>query len=258
MNNKGNHTPAKVVVVTEADHGHGLEIAKQLSYLGVRLVLAGRDAHALHEITRELVWDGGMVLPVHADTVDYSQAEEVVAAAAGAFGRIDVMVNNSSSMHCFTRTDIAKRGPVLVGNSILSATNGTLAAFTYMRKQRGGHIINVLPTTVPGTVEQNILDASIKSGMFSLPSHPDEHVRHGVSMTLVVPPEPLYKRSTCTIAGTVFPECDCVRRTAAIARTVASTVSESIDLHVEQILFRQLNNSSCHWHKLPQPFKKTA
>jgi meso-butanediol dehydrogenase/(S,S)-butanediol dehydrogenase/diacetyl reductase len=92
----------RVVVVTGAGSGIGAATAKRFASEGASVVLNGRDPGKLDRIASEL--DAGRTL-VHAGDVSVqSDAEALMAAAVGRFGRIDVLVNNAG---------VAPTGPFL-------------------------------------------------------------------------------------------------------------------------------------------------
>ncbi len=83
----------RVVVVTGANRGLGLEVARQCAARGDSVVLGSRDLAAGRRAAADL---GDGVLPVALDVTD----PDVLAAAAAdvdhAFGRVDVLVNNAA------------------------------------------------------------------------------------------------------------------------------------------------------------------
>ncbi|HEX5810625.1 MAG TPA: SDR family NAD(P)-dependent oxidoreductase [Pseudonocardia sp.] len=83
----------RVVVVTGANRGLGLEVARQCAARGDSVVLGSRDLVAGRRAAADL---GDRVLPVALDVTD----PDVLAAAAAdvdrAFGRVDVLVNNAA------------------------------------------------------------------------------------------------------------------------------------------------------------------
>lgn len=91
-----------VVVVTGAGSGIGAATAKRFASEGACVVLNGRDRGKLDRVASEL--DAGRTLVHPGDVSVQSDAEALVAAAVGRFGRLDVLVNNAG---------IATTGPFL-------------------------------------------------------------------------------------------------------------------------------------------------
>ncbi|MER7131385.1 SDR family NAD(P)-dependent oxidoreductase [Streptosporangium saharense] len=95
----------RVVLVTGASSGLGVEFARAFAEAGADVALAGRRADRL-EHTAELVRGAGRrALPVTADVSDPDQAYALVDRVVAEFGRVDVLVNNAgvASAHPATR-----------------------------------------------------------------------------------------------------------------------------------------------------------
>lgn len=85
-----------VAIVTGGSRGLGKAIAKELAARGIRTIIDGRDAASLESAARELRGHG----EVTALAGDVTSTEHVHAliAAARSFGRLDVLVNNASTL----------------------------------------------------------------------------------------------------------------------------------------------------------------
>ena len=96
----------KVVIVTGAGSGIGAATARRFSRDGFAVVLVGRREGKLREVAGALA---GPTLVHVADVSDQAAAEGMVAAAAGAFGHLDVLVNNAgvAPMGPFLETPVA-------------------------------------------------------------------------------------------------------------------------------------------------------
>ncbi len=139
--------PAKrVVLVTGANKGIGLEIARQIGRTGARVLLGARDHARGQTAAAALVAEAIDVRFVH---IDLGQRATVLAAAAAIEaeeGRLDVLVNNAGI------TDRADGPPSRVDLDAVRRvfdTNffGTLAVIQAMlpliRKSNAGRIVNV-------------------------------------------------------------------------------------------------------------------
>ena len=84
----------KVAIVTGASRGIGLAAAAAFVGEGARVVMVARKIDALRAAAEEL---GANALAVAANVGTEGAAEEIVAAAHDAFGRLDVIVNNAAT-----------------------------------------------------------------------------------------------------------------------------------------------------------------
>ncbi|KAH9965304.1 NAD-P-binding protein [Russula dissimulans] len=87
----------KVVLITGASRGIGLETALQYARSGASLVLVARKQETLN-LTRDAVLrdvPGANILTFAADVRDVKRAEAAVAATVARFGRLDVLIANA-------------------------------------------------------------------------------------------------------------------------------------------------------------------
>jgi NAD(P)-dependent dehydrogenase (short-subunit alcohol dehydrogenase family) len=90
----GRRFAGRVAVVTGASRGIGLGVARRLVDEGARVVLTARTPEPLADAAASLGGpDLALAVPGRAD--DRAHQEEAVATAVRAFGRIDVLVNNT-------------------------------------------------------------------------------------------------------------------------------------------------------------------
>lgn len=86
---------AKVVAVTGAASGVGLETARQLALSGANVALLDIDSSALAVALRTIPHADGQLMSVPADTAETSQMEGAVQAITARFGRLDGLVANA-------------------------------------------------------------------------------------------------------------------------------------------------------------------
>lgn len=112
----------KTALITGGNSGIGLATAKLFVAAGARVAITGRNRATLDSAVAEL---GGNAIALQADATDVAATEQAVAAAAKAFGKLDIV---------FANAGIPGRTPV--GGSALEAfeqvlrTNVTGAFFT--------------------------------------------------------------------------------------------------------------------------------
>jgi NADP-dependent 3-hydroxy acid dehydrogenase YdfG len=93
-----NNIEEKVVVITGASSGLGEATARLLSAQGASIVLGARRVDRLKSLAHELTATGGKAIAVATDVTDVDQVKRLVDEAHGAFGRVDVMMNNAGLM----------------------------------------------------------------------------------------------------------------------------------------------------------------
>src|SRR5690348_1354361 len=84
----------QVAVVTGAGRGLGAAAAVALAQAGADVVISARSADQLAKVAAQVEAAGRRALVVPADLSDLDAAAGLAAAAADAFGRLDIVVNN--------------------------------------------------------------------------------------------------------------------------------------------------------------------
>ncbi len=93
----------KKTIVTGGDSGIGRAVALAFAREGADVLIAYLDEHDDAEATKALVEaEGRQAVLVPGDTSDPDHCRKVVATAAEAFGRIDVLVNNAAHQRSFS------------------------------------------------------------------------------------------------------------------------------------------------------------
>ncbi|KVL13536.1 SDR family NAD(P)-dependent oxidoreductase [Burkholderia cepacia] len=143
---------SKVWLVTGAARGLGRAISEAVLAAGDRLVAGARDPARLADLAERY---GDRLLPVALDVTDETAAEQAVAAARAAFGRIDVLVNNAGYGHTAPFEQMgADAFRDQVETNLFGVINLTRAVLPTMRAQRAGHIFQVSSvggrTSTPG------------------------------------------------------------------------------------------------------------
>src|SRR5262245_53820396 len=89
-----NREPAlRVVLVTGANRGIGLEVSRQLLRAGYRVVMTGRDRHRTEAAARA---EGDNAIAVAMDVADAASIAEASRAVSARVGPVDVLVNNAA------------------------------------------------------------------------------------------------------------------------------------------------------------------
>lgn len=142
----------QVWFVTGASRGLGYAVAEEALRNGHRVVATARSVERLRPLADRY---GEAVLTVELDVTSGGQAERAVTAAVQRFGRVDVLVNNAGYAdiapieHVDMDSFRAQMETVFFGTVLV-----TKAALPQMRRQGGGHVIQIVSVggriTAPG------------------------------------------------------------------------------------------------------------
>ena len=136
----------QVVLITGASAGIGAALAQLLAqrFMGIRLVLAARNAQRLETVAEDCRKAGAEVLVVPTDLEQIEQIEALAKAAIAHFGQVDALINNAG---------YGQMGPVeLIPYSaaqrqfqinLLGPLALIRALVPMMRDRGGGRIINI-------------------------------------------------------------------------------------------------------------------
>ncbi len=135
----------KVAVVTGAGKGIGAAIALACAEAGADVVLAARTRDDLARVAGQIERLGRRALVVPTDVLQESQLEALVAAALGAFGRIDVLVNNAGGFppKAALATSTREFEWALRFNVVSAFALSRLLAPHLARSECGGAIVNI-------------------------------------------------------------------------------------------------------------------
>ncbi|MEI7498876.1 MAG: SDR family oxidoreductase [Bacteroidota bacterium] len=130
----------KVILITGASSGLGAATALALDAAGANVVIAARRIEKLDALAAMM--HKPMVISV--DLVDETSAREMIRNVISHFGRIDVLINNAASI-IVAKSAVVKPADLLQAFSVnlVAPVAATQEAIKFMRKQGGGHIINI-------------------------------------------------------------------------------------------------------------------
>ena len=95
----GGTMPDAVALVTGANRGVGLEVARQLAGRGMSVILGSRNLAKGERAAETLGEEGLKVLPRELDVSDDGSVERMAAGVEEEFGRLDVLVNNAGILY---------------------------------------------------------------------------------------------------------------------------------------------------------------
>jgi uncharacterized protein len=85
----------KVVLITGASSGFGMDAAFQFAREGCVVVLAARRLDRLNTVAEQIRAAGGRAMVITMDVTEQTQIEQAVKAVLDAYGRIDILFNNA-------------------------------------------------------------------------------------------------------------------------------------------------------------------
>jgi gluconate 5-dehydrogenase len=136
---------SRIAIVTGGATGLGKQMSTALAEAGAHVVVASRNLERCQQIANELRALGGTPLAYQLDLAQPANATAMVAAVLAAYGRIDILVNNSAATDVnkpFEPFDVTRWEGVLKVNltGVMVCAEAVHAA---MKAQGGGKIINV-------------------------------------------------------------------------------------------------------------------
>jgi NAD(P)-dependent dehydrogenase (short-subunit alcohol dehydrogenase family) len=134
----------RVAIVTGASRGIGLGIAKELVERGAKVCITARNPEPLAEAVNEL---GGpdVAIAVAGKSDNSDHQDEAVAKTIEAFGRLDMLVNNTGINPVFGPTldiDLGAAAKILAVN-VLAPLSWTRRARDAWMGEHGGSVVNI-------------------------------------------------------------------------------------------------------------------
>jgi NADP-dependent 3-hydroxy acid dehydrogenase YdfG len=140
----GNKLQGKVALITGASAGIGQACARALAGEGAQLVLTARRTDRLEKLKKEIEPAGCKAVIVTGDACEEETAVKTVKAATDAFGRIDILINNTGvgNYKNLVNTSAAEYDEMMDTN-VRSTFLFTRQAVPVMLKQKSGTILMI-------------------------------------------------------------------------------------------------------------------
>ncbi len=166
----------KVALITGGGSGIGRATALRFAREGARVVVSDLDEAGVNETAQLIAETGGHALAVTGNVASRTDAQKMIDAALGGFGRLDILINNAGitrdALTVRVKDDDVKMMSDEQWDAVLSVNlKGTwlmsqLAAVP-MIKQKYGRVVNTASVGARGNIGQANYSAS-KAGVIGL------------------------------------------------------------------------------------------
>ncbi len=146
----------RVAIVTGAGNGLGRAHALFLAKRGARVVVNDVAQDAADRVAAEIVARGGVAMAIAASVTDESAVSAMVTRSLGAWGRIDILINNAGILRdkSFAKMTLDEFRQV-IDVHLMGAVICTKAVWDVMREQKYGRVVmTTSPTGLYGNFGQ--------------------------------------------------------------------------------------------------------
>lgn len=136
----------RVALVTGANRGLGLAVARGLAERGLHVVLTGRSDHLVERVAADLAKDGLLATAHQLDVSDPASVVRAFVDTGNRFGRLDVLVNNAGiavEPRQLASCPDFERVRAIIDVNLLGAWRCCAAAIPEMEKNGYGRIVNI-------------------------------------------------------------------------------------------------------------------
>jgi NAD(P)-dependent dehydrogenase (short-subunit alcohol dehydrogenase family) len=136
----------RIALVTGANKGIGLEIARQLAQAGVSVIIGARDPGRARKAVDELSSNGLQVSSVTLDLTDHASITAAATAIQTQHGRLDILVNNAGIVDAedgpptAAALDAVRR---ILETNFLGTLGVTQAMLPLLRRSSAARIVNL-------------------------------------------------------------------------------------------------------------------
>jgi NAD(P)-dependent dehydrogenase (short-subunit alcohol dehydrogenase family) len=178
---------ARVWFITGASSGLGRALAEVALDRGERVIATAREPEQADDLAERYP---GRAVATRLDVTDPDQARTAVEAGLAAFGRIDVVVNNAGyglfgALEELSDAEVRSE----FETNVFGAVNVIRAALPHLRRQRGGHIVQIssLEGVAPAVAGESAY-AGTKFAVEGLAEGVAKDVAHlGIKVTIIEP-----------------------------------------------------------------------
>ncbi|MBY0379370.1 MAG: SDR family oxidoreductase [Burkholderiales bacterium] len=144
----------KTIFITGASRGVGLEIAKRFAKDGCNIAFVAKTVEAhpklkgtIDTAKAEILAAGANdVTAIQCNVCDLEELKKAIDLVGQKYGKIDVLVNNASSIYLVKTQDLTEKSYTLMHQIIVqSSLFATKYALPYLEKSTNAHILNIAP-----------------------------------------------------------------------------------------------------------------
>ena len=194
----------KTVIVGGASKGLGRACAEVLAGEGANIAMCSRSKADIEKAAQEIRDATGVQVLAFAGDLDRNETvREFVAAAAGKFGRLDVLVSNSGGPPlAYAHNATEEQWATAVQRSLLFFARMAREALPHLKKAGGARIINILASTVYQPIPNLALSGATRMGVVAwAKSLADEVGRDGILVNNVCPGSILSERMLSNVTS---------------------------------------------------------
>jgi gluconate 5-dehydrogenase len=181
----------RVVVITGATSGLGLQMARGFASQGADLVLMARRIDKLEKIADDFRKAGTRCLPIKCDVTNTDDVNKAAETAVKEYGKVDVLVNNAGSAKNAGVTAMTDEEWIFTIDTDLTSVFKVTRAFSkYMVEKKYGRIINI--ASIYGLVGNTAIDTvayhSSKGGVVNFTrAVAAELAKHNITCNAICP-----------------------------------------------------------------------
>ncbi len=135
----------KVVLITGASSGFGMDAARLFAEEGCSVILAARRIDRLQELAASIQAQGGEAFAVPVDVANRDEIEIMVETVLDLYGQIDILFNNAGFGRLAWHENMSSERDIetQISVNLLGVIQVSHAVLPDMLKRRSGHIINM-------------------------------------------------------------------------------------------------------------------
>ena len=238
-----NQLKERVALVTGGGRGLGEAICRMLAAAGAVVTVADIRADLAGAVASDIAAEGGQARAAEVDVADEAQATGAVQATVGEYGRLDILVNNAGVDATLPVEELTvEQWDRIVAVNLRAPFVLSRAALPHMRRQGGGHIVNIAST------------ASLRAWPNAAAYHASKWGLRGLSHALHAEARPYNVKVTAVVTGGMrtpflldrFPDIDraTLQDPAAVAETVRFVLSQPEESVVPEVMILPMRESS--------------